>query len=145
MKKELLLVKKFSQEHGPVLMPAYNSDSELLKKLRYDTAYRFTGSDERNVKHHRKLFAILRCVIANDPRSQFADEEALLSAVKVEMGLTHSYIDFKGITRVETDSISFSSMGQSRFEKFYQKAVDICAEYIGISSLELEQNLHDYL
>ena len=144
-RKSILLVKQYSKDKGPCLIPAYKSDADLMSKIKEGKAYRYFASDERNPKHHRKLFAILRVVVQNDPNDQFPDEESLLAALKYEMGYTHTYIDMKGKTRTETDSISFSNMGQSRFETFYQKAVDICSQYLGIAPLELEQNISEYM
>jgi hypothetical protein len=145
MRKSILLVKQYSKDLGPCLIPAYKSDADLMAKIKQGKEYRYFASDERNPKHHRKLMAILRVVVAMDKTQSYMDEVALLSAVKEEMGCVRRYRNFSGELKEETDSISFANMGQSRFETFYQKAVDICAQYLGISPLELEQNLSDYM
>ena len=141
MKREIMLIKRAGY---CTLSAAYPSDMERLAKMKSDVAFRFLIADDRNVKHHRKLWAIFRAVVANDPLSALPDEKAVLTWVKYKAGYVRPIV-VRGETIFEVDSISFSEMGQERFEKFYTQAVILCSGYLGVSVLELENNSSEYM
>jgi len=143
-KRGILLVKKYLPGYGVILIPAYDSDKEKMQKMKPDKPYLFTLSDKRNPRHHRKMFAIFRAVVNSTSEDIFPDEEAVLAWVKWELGYVKPLkVRDKKIYQVE--SISFSTMGQTRFDGFYKKAVDLLAFLIGVDPQELEEGSLQYM
>ena len=143
-KDNFLLVKKYIPGQGIGLFPAYESDLEKIKRLSSGIAYSFSKEDPRNVRHHRKMFAIFRAVRDTKEGEIFPDEEAVLTWVKWHAGYV-SPLEIRGKTIFKVQSISFEKMGQARFDKFYTKAVELLAYFIGCTPQELEAGAFDYM
>lgn len=77
----------------------------------------------RNIRHHRKLFALLQAIYPH--QTQFATIEDLLNTLKVATGLFDTGKTIDGIPFMMPRSISFASMTQASFEQFYERVVDI--------------------
>ena len=79
----------------------------------------------RNTRHHRKMFALLNIALENQDQYKTIDD--LLDATKIATGHC-KWIDMlvRGIqVRVAVPkSISFANMGQDKFERFYNDALD---------------------
>ena len=128
---EIVLIKTGASE----LQCAYESDQEKLKELKIGQQYKFKKSDDRNPLHHKKLMAIFRVVVSNS--ETFADIRQVLEYCKIKAG----YVDIIGVNgeiHVIPRSISFDKMGQSTFNQFYKKSLDICADLLGIGVEVLE-------
>lgn len=98
----------------------------------------------RNPKHHRKYFALLKIILDN--QDKYADIDSLLTAIKVGVGhCTWGTVWLRGVPFQVAipKSISFSRMGQGKFEKFYDASVDyIVADIIpGLDRPALEQRV----
>ena len=95
----------------------------------------------RNIKHHRKLFALLNKVISSGGWDY--DLDSLLHFVKLNAG----YVALVFIPQIQEyiqvpKSISFASMSQDEFEKFYDKAIECCAQLLGVSRETLENEVN---
>lgn len=90
----------------------------------------------RNPAHHRKAFALLHSMFAN--QDQFDQWEPFYSWVKVRAGL----VDLVEITEqgavYKLQSLSWSSMGQERFDKAYQAIVTVAYEVLGMDNVLVE-------
>ncbi|KKM19360.1 hypothetical protein LCGC14_1656420 [marine sediment metagenome] len=95
----------------------------------------------RNVLHHRKLFALLNLVVNN--QEHYETTEHLLAAIKVATGHCHTYPMKNGNVTYIPKSISFASMDQTAFDKFWDGAVKfICSKVIpGVDRADLENEI----
>ena len=128
---EIVLIKT-----GPAaLQCAYESDQEKLKELKIGQQYKFKKSDDRNPLHHKKLMAIFHVVADNT--ENFGSVRQVMEYCKIKAGEV-DIIGVNGEIHVIPRSISFDKMGQSKFNEFYKKSVDICAGVLGIDPEALQ-------
>lgn len=95
----------------------------------------------RNVRHHRKFFALLGIVF--EAQDRYPTMEHLLDAIKIAIGHYDTIQLTKTKTVIKTKSISFASMDQAAFEQFYDRVVRLIVTKIlpGTDSAELEQQV----
>lgn len=130
--------------------PYYNSDIEEFKRLKNNTVYMAEVKKPRSIEHHKKLFALANCTVANLPEYSELykiriDAYGLIKAIERELGMYETEYDIYGKVNVRAKSIDFESMDQLEFQTFYDKAVYIMAGLIGITTEELEQNSLEYV
>ena len=139
----------FLKRHLNGFAPAWTDDLDKLKKLSHEHVYKCTVTRPRNLKHHRKFFAMLSLVMDNLPEEledRFKTTDDLLFEMKLQTGCyeKHSTIGGKEIIRVK--SIKFEKMAQDEFEEFYDACLVVVAKYIlpGISKEEIINNLIEF-
>ena len=132
---------------------------DYFRKIRAGDEVMLTGRRPRNLKHHRKFWALMNLVAEN--QSVYPDAEALVRAFKIAIGhcedhqvapskevraamvvLRHMLpnqreavvalnILFEAATTARVpSSISFAKMDQTEFEAFYEKAIQYCTERV---------------
>lgn len=134
-------------EYG--LMPYDDNDLQLFRRLKRGAVVKVETRTPRNLRFHRKFFALLRVTFDNLPEHiassmHIESIEALLMLLKMDMG----YFDVVEIGEhhfVKTRSISFAEMDEAAFEEFYNKAVTcILNNYLTRSSqADLEEAVQD--
>lgn len=134
-------------EYG--LMPYDDNDLQLFRRLKRGAVVKVETRTPRNLRFHRKFFALLRVTFDNLPEHiassmHIESIEALLMLLKMDMG----YFDVVEIGEhhfVKTRSISFAEMDEEAFEEFYNKAVTcILNNYLTLSSqADLEEAVQD--
>ena len=90
----------------------------------------------RNLKFHRKLFALLSLILEN--QDYYKTIELLLDEVKFRAGYFEINVTHKGQTIAKPKSISFASMDEIEFAEFYKHAVDVGFELCGSEEMEKE-------
>lgn len=146
---KLMVMKK-----GIAFLPAYKTDLQKLSKLKDGNAYTFTLSEHRNLKHHRKFFAILRMAVFNGIFEKMGYEptectekglnETLLLILKY-MHLPKRKIVIPGrIEITEAASINFEKMDQATFEEFYENCIGTISMFLGITRDEINKNWTEY-
>lgn len=130
--------------------PYYKSDVEASQKLKDNIVYFADIKKPRNLDHHKKLFALANCTIANLPDDSIlvrkqVDAYGLIKAIEVELGMIENEYCLDGGYHTKAKSIDFASMDQTEFQEFYDKAVYIMAGLINVSTEDLEQNSMEYL
>lgn len=114
--------------HG--LVPLYDSDYDLKKRLRVGSVVKCKVSNPRNYEHHKKFFALVRLTFDNLP-SKLAEyfkvhnEEDMLRRFKRDLGYFKTSLNERGEKEIEYQSISFSAMEQHEFERFYNQCIDL--------------------
>jgi hypothetical protein len=89
-----------------------------------------TVHQARNPEHHNKIWAIAAKVADHD--DDFLDADDAMDWVKMHIPNMRSIVVMNdGRTVVRTKSISFASMDQIRFNRFYDRALYLWAEKIG--------------
>jgi len=110
----------------------------LEKKFLKDVNIAFCESSERILKHHKKLFAIMKIFLDNFDVDMTIEE--LLIYLKIKVGY-YKEIIIKGQKIIVPKSINFFEMSQQEFEIFYDLTVKIMANALGITRQELENNI----
>lgn len=129
------------------LVPLADADWESKKRLKADSEVLVRVTTPRNIKFHRKFFALLRVTLANLPeeveqRMHISSVDSLLAAIKIDMGY-YDTVKVAGRNVVRLKSISFGKMDGAAFERFYDLAVtDILNNYLqGTARNELLQEV----
>jgi hypothetical protein len=121
-------------------IPADDEAAEVLKNYSQGTVVSCDIKRPRNYEHHKKLFALLNIVVDNQER--FKSVAELLDAIKFELGYTETRETFDGWVRIPK-SISFASMSQDEFNKFYSRSIDAILAHVlpGINRQDLESEV----
>ena len=123
----ILLVK-----HEGKLIAAYEADREKFNQIGDGEIVVCDLDDRRNLRFHRKYFAMLNFVFENlseDLRERIPSVEVLRSEIMRIMGKVEVYYSLDGKRMLIPESISFANMGQKRFAKVYSDTIDICLKY----------------
>lgn len=133
------------------LVPLYDSDLDLKKRLKVGATVKCKVSNPRNYEHHKKFFALLRLTFDNLPTHlaqqwQVHNEGDMLRRFKRDLGYYTSAINERGEREVEYQSISFSAMEQHEFEHFYNQCIDLVLhKYIkGIDKDDLTAEIENF-
>jgi hypothetical protein len=111
------------------LVPIDDESVDAVKKIKigYDIFVEF--KPRRNMKFHKKYFALLNAVLVNQRYYKTVDN--LHEAIKFKAGYYETIIPLRGEPFLKTNSISFSSMDNLEFERFYNLAIDECIALVG--------------
>lgn len=133
------------------LVPMYDRDSDLKKRLKPDTVVKCKISNPRNYEHHKKFFALVRLTFDNLPCNlaeiwEIHNEEDMLRRFKRDLGYYISTYNERGEREIEYQSISFAAMEQHEFERFYNQCVDLVLyKYIkGIDRKDLITEIENF-
>ena len=112
------------------LVPLYDSDLDLKKRLKVGSVVKCKVSNPRNYEHHKKFFALVRLTFDNLPSNlaehwRVHNEEDMLRRFKRDLGYYTSTLNERGEREIEYQSISFSAMEQHEFERFYNQCIDL--------------------
>ena len=137
---------------GAKLEPVTEVDRELLLDIPEGADLTVRVSRSRSPKQHRLFWALLQLVVDN--HDYYKRPEQLLEWIKVRLGYVEETVWHDGQVWFKTKSISFASMGQDQFRKFFTESLDaITAEVIeGIDrdailtemSMMLGENIRGY-
>jgi len=127
------------------LVPCTAQDKEALSKVPVNEWRRVSIRMPRNVKHHRKYFALLQAIFPHQTMwptfAKFRD--------KFEEALGHGeyHVNARGERYFENASIDFHSMDQQAFSEFYERAIDLIQTRIlpGVGSEELDRTVLDIM
>lgn len=133
-KTELLMIRK-----DGALRPYGDVAWDVFDTIRSSKPVLVRVEQPRNPEHHAKLWALANAV-ANFC-DDFADAEDAVEWVKLHIPAMHkAYTLHDGRVVVSTKSISFASMDQTRFGRFYDRALWLWSQKIGCDpELLLEQ------
>ncbi len=109
------------------LVPLDDIDWEQKRQLRLGSDVRVHVTMPRNIKFHRKFFALLNITFDNLPekiqKERHIDNiEELLSLIKIHMGY-YDIVQVDGRNVINLHSISFAKMDETAFRQFYDLAV----------------------
>lgn len=115
------------------VVPADAANAELFEALKLNGEYTATFVQTRNIKFHRKAFALIK--VAFDALD-FGDKEH--KGVKVQKNIDQfrddvtilaGYYDvvfnYAGEMRLKAKSWSFASMDETEFEAMYSRMIDV--------------------
>ncbi|MCK5606334.1 DUF1367 family protein [Candidatus Pacearchaeota archaeon] len=152
---ELYVLKNENGIFGPDTV----EDVENIKTLPVDTPLKVVVTRPRNLKFHRKWFALIK--IAFDHWDVSVDGLEY-EGVKVERdfdqfrkhitilsGHYKAVFNIGGKMELIAKSISFASMSEHQFAKFFSKTFDVCLKKFctnytpGVLMSEVEQRIYD--
>lgn len=108
---------------------------DALRKIKLGRIVRCEVTAPRNIKHHRKFFALLNTVW--EATGDWASADDLLIELKFNLGITRELVIRKTGEVVKiVGSISFASMDQDAFDTFYERAVQELCFMAGIIESE---------
>jgi hypothetical protein len=112
---------------GGGLVPMHEDGHEWLHKKKPGATFKANMKSSRNPDHHRKAFALLNTVLANQDR--YDNITDLLVEFKLKAGHYQEHITTKSVLMYIPKSISFDEMGQEEFEVIYNKFIDIAIQH----------------
>ena len=120
----------FCKVTAHALVPLYDSDYDLKKRIRVGSVVKCKVSNPRNYEHHKKFFALVRLTFDNLPSNlaeyfKVHNEEDMLRRFKRDLGYFKTSLNERGEKEIEYQSISFSAMEQHEFERFYNQCIDL--------------------
>jgi hypothetical protein len=121
---------------------AFDSDYEYIKKLKQGEIYFFEVKRERNIKFHRKFFALIRMVYQNQEHYAFEDE--LRADLLIDAGYFKTIVSIYGEERKEALSINFASMDQDTFDKMYSDVLDNIVKHFHFDKEEIKINVEKF-
>ena len=124
------------------LKPCYDSDAELLKKIKAGDEVECEIKRPRNLKFHKKLFSLLNLVYSN--QELYKDINDLRKDLTIAAGYFTERFDFNGTCIIEAQSISFSNMNQDTFDEYYQKILTAICDNMGFVEKEINEELYNY-
>ena len=133
------------------LVPLDDMDWEVKKQLRLGSDVRVHVTMPRNVKFHRKFFALLNITLDNllettQQQLRITTTNRLLDVLKIRMGF-YDIVQIDGRNVLELHSISFAKMDEYAFGKFYDQAVtEILSFFLkGTDRNELLQEVEQFI
>lgn len=122
---ELYLVRTISG-----LSAADDAAKDVLRKIKLGNMVKCEVSQPRNLKHHRKFFALLNTVWTAAGDWPSVDE--LLIELKLKLGLTRDVVIRESGEVVKVlGSISFAAMDQTAFDTFYERSLQALCFMVG--------------
>ena len=138
--KDIYLVKQLNG----TFIPAYDSDKELMSNIKVGEIYKYKFSKPRNIKFHRKFFALINLVYQN--QEHYSSIEHLRRDLTIESGYYNVRVNkFTGEEIIEPKSISFASMDEIEFGKLYGKFLVTVIRVFGWDGEEIENNIADFM
>jgi len=124
------------------IVPEFSSDYEALSKIKNNTTYKIKIVKPRNVKFHRKYFALLNCYFDN--QHTFLEMEDLREWVQMTAGFLKVVTTPTG-TIYKAKSINFASMDEIAFSELYNKSMDVILKQLGCEQSELEEQILNFM
>lgn len=127
-----------------VLAPIDEPGRQAVAKVGHGKQVLVTVKKARNPYHHRKLFAMLGIVLAN--QNHYKDVDQLLGACKLATGHCDLVKTKHGVVGLPK-SIAFHALDQIAFAGFYDKAVQWVVEEVipGLSARDLNAEVEEEL
>jgi hypothetical protein len=135
---EIYLVKTL----GGVFKPSHDSDYQKFKKLKVDQTYVCKVSQPRNVKFHRKYFALINLVYSNQERYDNSDD--LRHDLTIASGYYRRSVDLQGNEVKKAKSISFAKMTEFEFSELYSATLDAIVKYFGFDKEAMIEEIEQF-
>ena len=134
------------------IKPLYNSDYDVFKKVKKNTALRFEVVQQRNYEFHKKLFALINLGYENQEFTA-VDKDGVTVTVSFEhyrklVILKAGFYDIiqteKGVVYMP-QSISYSSMDNAEFEELFNAILDVIAKQLNTAPHEIRNQVDDFM
>jgi len=110
------------------ICPAHSGDHDQLSKLPRNEVLTFDVRRSRNIRFHRKYFALLN--LGFDNQDQYSNFDHFRKVVQMKAGHFDEVATDKGLVFLPR-SISFSDMDETAFSELYDGVLDVVADMLG--------------
>jgi hypothetical protein len=121
------------------LIPLDDTDKEKINKIPFDVALEYEVKVMRNLKFHRKFFAMLNLAFEN--QDEFKNFQIFREAVIIGAGFFEKVQRLHGEEIIIAKSISFSQMDNTEFETLYTACIDTIIDYFNFTKKDFESEL----
>lgn len=121
---------------------AYDSDYETAKKIKVGEPYEFEFKNVRNLKFHKKFFALMNMVFQN--QEIYKNIDYLRKDLTIEAGYYEVRADINGCEIKEPKSISFASMDEDEFNYYYNSVIDVIVTYFHFEKQDILDNIEQF-
>ena len=111
------------RRHGDCLVPVAEWERERLMEIPEGRDLTVKITRTRSAKQHRLFWALMQKVVDNHP--YYVRAEQLVEWMKIRLGYVEEIMFHDGQMLTKVSSISFGSMGQDAFQKFFNMALDV--------------------
>jgi len=132
----MFLVK---QKNGSFI-PAYNSDWEASKKIK--AGDEVTATKARNIKFHRKGFALLNLGFEN--QDKYENFDIYRQVITMKAGFVHYAINKDGSKYALPQSLSFEKMNAETFERWYNATLTVISKEAELHSTDIEAEIASF-
>lgn len=126
--------------HG--LIPLYGADLDEKRKLKLGETYEVEIKRPRNVKFHRKFFALINEGWSNTETDMPID--VYRKWVTMRAGYYVVYHTPKG-QLYEPTSISFANMDEDEFSEVYNRVLDVIIKDLGVTAEDMNHQIMSFL
>jgi hypothetical protein len=120
-------------------MPIDDLDKTKIGKIPFDTPLEFDVKVPRNIKFHRKFFAMLNLAFEN--QEEFKNFQIFREAVIIGAGFFEKVQRLHGEEIIVAKSISFAQMDNEQFEQLYTACIDTIIDYFNFTKKDFESEL----
>jgi hypothetical protein len=118
---------------GPILIPMHDEDAERLQQVKNGALMLAEIKQPRNPAFHNKYFAMLNLAYGywEPPEVELGGLKAekqferFRKDIQVLAGYRVAIVNIKGEARYESESISFGSMEEGRFQEVYKNVFSV--------------------
>lgn len=136
---EILVVKTINN----LLKPAFEEDLEKFNKFPKDVYFEIKYTKTRNVKFHRKFFALVKLAFEN--QSDYRLMEDLRRDLIITSGHYEESVNkITGEVYKMAKSLQFSKMDDTEFSQIYEDVKEVVIQWLGIDNESLETELQQY-
>lgn len=133
------------------LRPYTDDDYEEMKKIKVGSIVKANIVRPRNVKFHRKFFALIRAAwdcLTEQQRTNLRSVDTFREQLLITSGFSEPLYDLNGQKFLErAKSISFAKMDEPAFNKVYSRCLDTILTILmvnGITEDEFNNILQNY-
>lgn len=130
---------------GATLRPADEVATEAIRKMPAGEVYEIEIKRPRNLKFHRKAFALMQ--LAYENQENYTDFDKFRRALVIEAGYFDDLRLMDGTTIREAKSIAFGKMDEDEFGKVYTAILNTILTKVlpGTDRPELEAQVEQFL
>lgn len=121
---------------------AYNSDYDIAKKIKVNEPIEFEFKNKRNIRFHRKFFALLNMVYEN--QEIYNNIDHLRNDLTIASGYYYERANIHGEVIIDPKSINFASMEQIEFNEFYNAILDTITKYFNFDKQDIIDNINQF-
>jgi len=135
-----MLLRLIKSSNG--FIPADDETHEALKSVAMGNDIFVEYKPRRNYGNHKRLFSMLKIVFDN--QSHYRSIDNILEICKFRAGYFDTIVMHNGEKHYKTKSISFFTMDEDEFKKFFSSCIDTCLELVAMSRADLEDAILRY-
>jgi hypothetical protein len=118
------------RKHGQILIADDAQGAIELETIK-NGVYKVKITKPRNIKFHRKYFALLNLAFENwDVDGDYKNFDVFRKNIAILAGFYKQAYNLQGVIVLEAVSIDFSSMDDVQFEKLFSASIDVILKHV---------------